>query len=135
EGRRDVVITIDAGHGGHDTGAIGLGRAHEKKVTLAIARVLAAILERERGYKAVLTRSNDKFIPLKTRATIARKAQSALFVSIHADSFADHSARGESVFELSYRGASSMMGAFLVAEAHKSDQIGGVSMAGKNDDL
>src|SRR5690606_27837112 len=129
-GRRDVVIAIDAGHGGHDTGAIGPGRAHEKKVTLAIARELAAILERERGYKAVLTRSNDKFIPLKTRATIARKAQSDLFVSIHADAFTDPSARGASVFALSDRGASSTMAAFLAAEANKSDQIGGVSTAG-----
>jgi len=135
EGRRDVVITIDAGHGGHDTGAIGPGRAYEKKVTLAIARELAAILERERGYKAVLTRSNDTFIPLKTRATIARKAQSDLFVSIHADAFTDPSARGASVFALSNRGASSTMAAFLAAQANKSDQIGGVSTAGKDDDL
>src|SRR5690606_14171627 len=80
-------------------------------------------------------RSNDKFIPLKTRATIARKAQSDLFVSIHADAFTDPSARGASVFALSDRGASSTMAAFLAAEANKSDQIGGVSTAGKNDDL
>src|SRR5690606_22280545 len=135
EGRRDVVITIDAGHGGHDTGAIGPGRAHESKVTLAMARELSAIVERGRGYKAGLTRSNDKFIPLKTRATIARKAQSDLFGSIHADAFTDPSARGASVFALSDRGASSTMAAFLAAEANKSDQIGGVSTAGKNDDL
>src|SRR5690606_25707766 len=80
-------------------------------------------------------RSNDKFIPLKTRATIARKAQSDLLVSIHADAFTDPSARGASVFALSDRGATSTMAAFLAAEANKSDQIGGVSTAGKDDDL
>jgi N-acetylmuramoyl-L-alanine amidase len=135
DGKRDVVITIDAGHGGHDTGAIGPGKAREKVVTLAIARELAAILERERGYKPVLTRSSDSFIPLRTRATIARKAQADLFVSIHADAFTDPSARGASVFALSDRGATSTMAAFLAAEANKSDQIGGVSTAGKDDNL
>ncbi|MET0379356.1 MAG: N-acetylmuramoyl-L-alanine amidase [Spongiibacteraceae bacterium] len=135
EGRRDIVITIDAGHGGHDAGAVGPGRATEKVVTLAIARELAALLERERGYKPVLTRSKDKFIPLKTRAEIARKAQADLFVSIHADAFTSPDARGGSVFALSDRGATSTMAAFLAAEANKSDQIGGVSTAGKDDDL
>jgi N-acetylmuramoyl-L-alanine amidase len=135
DGRRDVVITIDAGHGGHDTGAIGPGNAREKVVTLAIARELAAILERERGYRPVLTRSGDSFVPLRTRAAIARKAQADLFVSIHADAFTHPSARGASVFALSDRGATSTMAAFLAAEANKSDQIGGVSTAGKDDSL
>jgi N-acetylmuramoyl-L-alanine amidase len=135
EGQRDIVITIDAGHGGHDTGAIGAGRAIEKQVTLAIARELADRLGGERGYKAVLTRSSDKFIPLKTRAVIARKAQADLFVSIHADAFTSPEARGGSVFALSDRGATSTMAAFLASEANKSDQIGGVSTAGKDDDL
>lgn len=135
EGRRDIVITIDAGHGGHDTGAIGAGNSIEKQVTLAIARALAERLDGERGYRAVLTRATDKFIPLKTRAVIARKAQADLFVSIHADAFTSPDARGGSVFALSDRGATSTMAAFLAAEANKSDQIGGVSTAGKDDDL
>ena len=135
DGQRNIVVTIDAGHGGHDTGAIGAGHSIEKNVTLAIARELAAILERERGYRPVLTRGTDVFIPLKTRAIIARKAQADLFVSIHADAFTESSARGGSVFALSDRGATSTMAAFLAAEANKSDQIGGVSTAGKDDDL
>ena len=135
DGQRNIVVTIDAGHGGHDTGAIGAGHSIEKNVTLAIARELAAILERERGYRPVLTRGTDVFIPLKTRAIIARKAQADLFVSIHADAFTEPSARGGSVFALSDRGATSTMAAFLAAEANKSDQIGGVSTAGKDDDL
>lgn len=135
EGQRDIVVTIDAGHGGHDTGALGARHAVEKNVTLAIARELARVLARERGYKPVLTRSDDTFIPLKTRAIIARKAQADLFVSIHADAFTESSARGGSVFALSDRGATSTMAAFLANEANKSDQIGGVSTAGKDDDL
>ncbi|HET8711028.1 MAG TPA: N-acetylmuramoyl-L-alanine amidase, partial [Spongiibacteraceae bacterium] len=91
-GQRDVIIAIDAGHGGDDPGAIGAGRLQEKHVALAIARELAALFERERGYKPVLTRKGDYFLPLKTRRDLARKAQADLMVSIHADSFADKSA-------------------------------------------
>jgi len=74
-GQRDVIIAIDAGHGGDDPGAIGAGRLQEKQVALAIARALADMFERERGYKPVLTRKSDYFLPLKTRRDLARKAQ------------------------------------------------------------
>lgn len=133
--QRDVIIAIDAGHGGEDPGAIGAGRLQEKRVVLAIARELAAILERERGYKAVLTRKGDVFLPLKTRRDLARKAQADLMVSIHADAFADRSAAGGSVFALSNRGATSTMAAFLAESENQSDAIGGVSVEGKDDDL
>jgi N-acetylmuramoyl-L-alanine amidase len=133
--QRDVIIAIDAGHGGDDPGAIGAGHLQEKRVVLAIARELATIVERERGYKAVLTRKGDVFLPLKTRRDIARKAQADLMVSIHADAFGDRSATGGSVFALSNRGATSTMAAFLAESENQADAIGGVSVEGKDDDL
>jgi N-acetylmuramoyl-L-alanine amidase len=135
DGRRDVVIAIDAGHGGDDPGAIGPGRLQEKRIALAIAKELAAIFERERGYKAVLTRNGDYFLPLKTRRDLARKAQADLMVSVHADAFSDRDAQGGSVFALSNRGATSTMAAFLAASENEADAIGGVSTEGKDDDL
>lgn len=134
-GQRDVIIAIDAGHGGDDPGAIGAGKLQEKHVTLAIARELAALVDRERGYKAVLVRNSDHFLPLKTRRDVARKAQSDLMISIHADSFADKSAEGGSVFALSNRGATSTMAAFLAESENNADAIGGVPVEGKDDDL
>ncbi len=134
-GQRDVIIAIDAGHGGDDPGAIGAGRLQEKRVALAIAKELAALFERERGYKPVLTRKGDYFLPLKTRRDLARKAQADLMVSIHADAFADRSAEGGSVFALSNRGATSTMAAFLADSENNADAIGGVPVEGKDDDL
>lgn len=134
-GQRDVVIAIDAGHGGADPGAIGHGRLQEKKVVLAIAKELAELFGRERGYKAVLTRNGDYFLPLKQRRDLARKAQADLMVSIHADAFTDRSAGGGSVFALSNRGATSTMAAFLAESENSADAIGGVSVEGKDDDL
>lgn len=133
--QRDVIIAIDAGHGGNDPGAIGSGKLQEKHITLAIARELAATINRERGYKAVLTRNGDVFLPLKTRRDVARKAQADLMISVHADSFADKSAQGGSVFALSNRGATSTMAAFLAESENNADAIGGVAVEGKDDDL
>jgi N-acetylmuramoyl-L-alanine amidase len=135
DGRRDVIIAIDAGHGGDDPGAIGPGRLEEKRIALAIAKDLAAIFERERGYRPVLTRNGDYFLPLKTRRDLARKAQADLMVSVHADAFNDREAQGGSVFALSDRGATSTMAAFLAASENEADAIGGVSTEGKDDDL
>ena len=85
---RDVVVAIDAGHGGKDPGAIGRRRkTREKDVTLSIARMLAAELRRRPGIRPVLVRDGDYFIPLRRRTAIARKAGADLFVSIHADAF------------------------------------------------
>lgn len=134
-GQRDVIIAIDAGHGGDDPGAIGAGRLQEKHVALAIARELGALFERERGYKPVLTRNSDVFLPLKTRRDLARKAQADLMVSIHADSFADKDAQGGSVFALSNRGATSTMAAFLADSENNADAIGGIPVEGGDDDL
>lgn len=133
--RRDIIIAIDAGHGGNDPGAVGPGQLQEKRIALAIAKELAELFERERGYKAVLTRTGDYFLPLKTRRELARKAQADLFISVHADAFSDRTAHGASVFALSDRGATSTMAAFLAASENRADAIGGVSTEGKDDDL
>ncbi|HNF67389.1 MAG TPA: N-acetylmuramoyl-L-alanine amidase, partial [Plasticicumulans sp.] len=84
--RRDIVIAIDPGHGGKDTGAIGLRDVREKDVVLAIGRRLATLIDREPGMRAVMTRRGDTFLPLRSRMSVARKQKADLFISIHADS-------------------------------------------------
>ncbi|WP_207062529.1 N-acetylmuramoyl-L-alanine amidase [Motiliproteus sp. SC1-56] len=131
--RRDVVVAIDAGHGGEDPGAIGPGKLHEKEVVLAIARELAALLEREPGFKPVLIRDGDYYIPLRKRTRLARKAGADLFVSIHADAFKDPRARGASVWALSERGASSELGRWLAGRENNTDLVGGVGTLSLDD--
>jgi N-acetylmuramoyl-L-alanine amidase len=97
------IIVIDAGHGGHDPGALG-GRSHEKDVTLAAARALKARLERTGRFKIVMTRDGDVFIPLEQRVKIARGAGADLFISLHADSGGDPKVRGATVYTLSSHG-------------------------------
>ena len=105
--QRDVIIAVDAGHGGEDPGALGPAGEREKDITLAIARRLHAAINSERGYRAELVRSGDYFIPLRQRTEIARKKGADLFISIHADAAPRCSAYGASVYALSDRGATS----------------------------
>ena len=107
---RDLVIAIDAGHGGDDPGAIGRRGTREKTVVLAIARELAALVRKEPGMRPVLIREGDYYVGLRQRINKARKQNADLFLSIHADGFRNKSARGSSVFVLSRRGATSEMG-------------------------
>ncbi len=132
---RDVIIVIDAGHGGEDPGALGPGRIREKDVVLAIARRLAALINKQHGMRAVLTRDGDYFIPLRKRVDLARTQRADLFISIHADAFNDPRARGASVYALSPRGASSEHASLLAAKENSSDLIGGVSLDDKDDVL
>jgi N-acetylmuramoyl-L-alanine amidase len=125
-GERDIIIAIDAGHGGEDPGAIGPKRLREKDVTLAISKELVAAINAERGFTAKLVRTGDYFIPLKKRRDIARNMQADLFVSIHADAFHKSSARGASVFALSRHGATSETARFLAQRENEADLIGGV---------
>jgi N-acetylmuramoyl-L-alanine amidase len=97
------IIVIDAGHGGHDPGALG-ARSHEKDVTLAAARALKARLERTGRFKVVMTRDDDVYVPLEKRVTIARGAGADLFISLHADSGGDPKVRGATVYTLSSHG-------------------------------
>ncbi len=132
---RDVVIAIDAGHGGEDPGAIGKRRTREKDVVLRIARELKKAIDSETGMQAVLTRDGDYYIPLRGRYEKARKARADLFVSIHADAFRKRSVRGSSVFVLSARGASSEFARLLADSENASDLVGGVTLNDKGDML
>ncbi|WP_428624035.1 N-acetylmuramoyl-L-alanine amidase [Sedimenticola sp.] len=134
-GMRDVVVAIDAGHGGEDPGAKGRRGTYEKNVVLAIARKLAALIEKERGMKAVLIRDGDYYLGLRKRMDMARSERADLFVSIHADSFRDSRARGSSVYTLSKRGASSEAARWLAESENASDLIGGVKLEDKDDVL
>lgn len=131
--KRDVVISIDAGHGGEDPGAIGPGGLREKTVVLAIARELKKLLEKEPGFKPRLTRDGDYYISLRNRTSRARKYNADMFVSIHADGFKDKRARGASVWVLSPRGASSEMGRWLARKENSADLIGGVGSVSLED--
>lgn len=137
-GYRDIVVAIDAGHGGEDPGAIGYGGGYEKHVTLAIAKELAALLNREKGFRPVLVRTGDYYIDLRRRTQIARDNKADLFISIHADGFKDHRAKGASVFALSRSGATSETARWLAQKENASDQIGGeggISLGDKDDVL
>jgi N-acetylmuramoyl-L-alanine amidase len=132
---RDLIIAIDAGHGGEDPGAIGKNGTREKDVVLAIARELALQVNAETGMRAVLTRNGDYFVPLRDRMRRARAQQADLFVSIHADSIRDRSIDGSSVYILSQRGATDEASRWLAERENASDLIGGVSLDDKDDVL
>ncbi|HEY0768239.1 MAG TPA: N-acetylmuramoyl-L-alanine amidase [Steroidobacteraceae bacterium] len=126
DGDRDVIIAVDAGHGGVDPGAIGRGGTREKDVTLAIARALAQRINKEPGMRAVLTRDRDEFLELSDRVQRAHAARADLFISVHADSIRDRSVSGASVYVLSEHGASSEAARWLAERENAADLVGGV---------
>ena len=132
---RDVVVAIDAGHGGEDPGAIGAAGTHEKDITLAVARELKRLIDKQPGMSAVLTRDGDRFIPLQQRYQKAREAKADLFVSVHADAYASGDARGSSVWMLSSRGATSEAARWLADRENRADLVGGVSLDNKDNTL
>lgn len=132
---RNIVVAIDAGHGGKDPGAHGPKGTLEKKVVYAIAKKLAALINKKPGMKAVMVRKGDYFIPLRKRMKIARAAKADLFISIHADAFDNPKARGASVFTLSNKGASSVAAKWLAKHENAADLVGGVTLAGREDDV
>jgi N-acetylmuramoyl-L-alanine amidase len=125
-GKREILIAVDAGHGGEDSGALGPKGLREKDVTLAIAKELVGIIKAKPGFSAQLTRSSDVFIPLQKRRKIARDMKADLFVSVHADAFTNPAAKGASVFALSRRGATSEAARFLAQRENESDLFGGI---------
>ena len=125
---RRLTIAIDPGHGGEDPGAIGRRGTYEKNVTLAIARKLAARVDADRNMRAMLTRDDDFFVPLRERVAKARRVQADLFISIHADAFREPTARGSSVFALSESGATSAAARWLAQKENQADLIGGVDL-------
>jgi len=130
---RDIVIAIDAGHGGHDPGAVGQKRTREKDVALQISRELASRINAEPGMKAVMIRNSDIYVDHRERTSIARRQKADLFVSIHADAVNDRRAKGASVYALSLKGASDEAARQLARRENAS--VGGVSLDDKDDVL
>jgi len=140
-GERDIVVAIDAGHGGEDPGALGPGGLREKDVVLAISRYLQKSIESidaRSGFSAKLVRTGDYYIPLRDRVKKGREMRADLFVSIHADAFTRKDARGAGVYAVSSRGATSETARFLAQRENESDLIGGagsLSLSDKDDTL
>lgn len=138
DSKRDIIVVIDAGHGGEDPGAIGPSGTREKDVVLAMARKLEALIDSKPGYEARLTRTGDYYIDLRRRTLLARKHKADLFVSVHADAFRSPQPSGASVFALSQRGATSETARWLARSENRSDLIGGeggVTLGDKDDVL
>lgn len=123
---RDVVVAIDAGHGGEDPGAIGHGGVREKEVVLSIARRLATLFDREPGYRPHMIRKDDYYVALRRRTELARQTEADVFLSIHADAFKTPAAQGASVYAISHRGATSETARWLAEKENRADLIGGV---------
>jgi len=138
EGPRDgarPLVVIDAGHGGHDPGAINpqTGK-REKDVTLAIAQAIRDELVKAGRVRVALTRDDDRFLVLQERYGIARKLNADLFISVHADSAENDTARGATVYTLSET-ASDREAARLAARENKADIINGVNLGGQSSDV
>ena len=140
---RYIVIALDPGHGGEDPGAIGSQGTREKDIVLRIAHKLKTLinsrtLKTKQGsmpMRAYMTRETDYFVPLQTRVEKAQRVQADLFISIHADAFLTPTAQGASVFALSQGGASSTAARFMAKQENKSDSIGGLNIAVKDEHL
>lgn len=130
---RDIVIAIDAGHGGEDPGARGSKGTAEKDVVLAIARKLEALVRKEPGMRPVMIRDGDYFVSLRKRIEKARAQKADLFISIHADAFFTPDARGSSVYALSQNGATNEASRWLASRENASDLVGGVSLDDKDE--
>ncbi|MEM7256974.1 MAG: N-acetylmuramoyl-L-alanine amidase, partial [Pseudomonadota bacterium] len=132
---RDIVIAIDAGHGGKDPGAIGHLKTQEKDVTLKIARELEKKLKRRKGFKPFLIRKDDRYLPLAERVRRARAGRADLLISIHADAFPKKSAHGSSVFALSTKGASSRAAELLAETENQADKLFGEIAVGDSNEV
>jgi len=130
--KKQVVVAIDAGHGGEDPGAIGKYGTKEKKIVLQIAKKLRKLINADPKMKAYLVRDSDYFIPLKKRVSKARKVKADIFISIHADAFRKRNVSGSSVFALSEKGATSAFAKFIANKENEADLIGGVSIDDKD---
>jgi len=133
-GNRPLVV-LDAGHGGHDVGAIGVWeQRREKDATLAIAHAIRRELESTGRFRVLMTRSDDRFLPLGQRVAIAQRAKADLFISVHADSAPVPEARGATVYTLS-EVASDREAARLAAKENRSDVLAGFHVPVDNIDV
>ena len=121
----DIIIGIDAGHGGEDPGSIGAKGTYEKRVTLAIAKKLQTLINKEKGMKAVMIRSGDYYVDLNRRTSLARKKHVDFLVSIHADAFRTSGPSGASVWVVTKRRAESELARWLLKREKKSELLGG----------
>ncbi len=133
--KKYFIVALDAGHGGEDPGAIGENKTYEKNITLAVAKKLKRKIDEIPGFKAVLTRDGDYFIPLYERIQIAKNKEADIFISIHADAVQNRDAKGSSVYMLSEKGASSASTKWLEEKENLSDIIGGINFNKHEDEL
>ena len=124
---RDIIVAIDAGHGGHDPGSVGPAGTYEKHITLSIAKKLESKINREPGMRAIMTRSGDYYISPNRRPEIAREKKADLLISIHADAFSQPQPRGGSVWVLSTRRADTELGRWLEKSERHSELLGGAA--------
>jgi N-acetylmuramoyl-L-alanine amidase len=133
---RLIIIALDPGHGGEDSGAVGPAGTREKDVVLNVALKLRDRINKSvingNPMRAYLTRDADFFVPLQDRVKKAQKVQADLFVSIHADAFTNPDARGASVFALSEKGATSASAKWLANKENSADAVGGVNIKAKD---
>ena len=135
---RDIIIVIDAGHGGEDPGTVTKSGIYEKTITLAIAKELEKLFVKEKGFQVKMTRTGDYYVELRERSNIARKIQADLFISIHANTFDDPVVHGSSVYALSLEGASTETARWMEQRENNTDLIGGertIKINTKNDVL
>ncbi|CAM4201093.1 N-acetylmuramoyl-L-alanine amidase [Pseudoalteromonas ostreae] len=125
--QRDIIIAIDAGHGGEDPGSIGPSGTYEKDITLQIAKRLERMIDAERGMISRMVRSGDYFVKLNTRTNRARQKKADFFVSIHADAFTSPQPNGASVWVLSLRRANSEIGKWIEDKEKHSELLGGAA--------
>ncbi|NVK21258.1 MAG: N-acetylmuramoyl-L-alanine amidase [Kangiellaceae bacterium] len=125
-GNRDIIVAVDAGHGGEDPGALGPSGTKEKDIVLALSKQLVEELNKMEGIKAILTRSGDYYLLHRKRTDIARRHRADLFVSVHADGFKSPKASGASVWVLNLRGAQSEVARWMKLQEEKSALLGGV---------
>ena len=124
---RDIIVAIDAGHGGHDPGSVGPSGTFEKHITLSIAKKLENMINAELGMRAIMTRSGDNYVSPNRRPEIARERKADLLISIHADAFSQPQPRGGSVWVLSMRRADTELGRWLEKSERHSELLGGAA--------
>ncbi|RMP69196.1 N-acetylmuramoyl-L-alanine amidase, partial [Pseudomonas syringae pv. atrofaciens] len=130
---RDIMVVVDAGHGGKDPGAVGSRGEREKDVVLSIAQLLARRLKREKGFDVRLVRNDDFFVPLRKRVEFAHKSNADMFISVHADAAPRLTASGASVFALSEGGATSATARFMAQRENGADLLGATSLLNLKD--
>jgi N-acetylmuramoyl-L-alanine amidase len=131
--RRNFIVAIDPGHGGHDSGAVGKHGTYEKDVVLKISRRLKTRIDRTKGMEAFLTRPKDKYLTLRQRIDLAQAKNADLFISVHADANTNKNVKGSSVYVLSEKGASSEMARWLARNENEIDiRLAGAQVNSKN---